>query len=1073
MGNNERERAVVIEEHPDTLIEKLFYEATEEVNNGKILRKVWAVDKAYYSKQTATTVLNFEHYSLHDHTHSESILNSIAFLLGEQRLKMFSVGDLWLLLQVAYFHDIGMSVNNKYLYNLWKKDNEFKMYFQDTLNSKNVEIKAKSECIRCIDEMVLEDSQYSSDGTVEIEFDRGWPIIVKNIILSVTTEYVRKHHGDLAIQKMESYIDDKCEIDRRFYLTVADISYLHTTDFFEIFKKLQKEDTFMGICHIHPQFIAMLLRMGDLLDMDNNRFDYFILNHYGKLPHISNIHLNKHLSIRHLNITPYQISAIAKPKDIDACLATAEWFEWLEDENRNFIAYWNDVIPKNFGGCTLSICNLKIFYEDEEFDVSSNAVYEIDKQRAIQLLIGDNIYGTSLEFLREYVQNAIDANKMEFEKEWKEGHFEHLKTEDIDNCELVMPFFFKTDVFTQFPIKIRVHIDAEDMLVLEVVDSGIGIEKGELKALTTIGTGWNARKKYQETIAKLLFWLKPTAGFGIGIQAAFMVADEVTFKTKSRNETKGQIVVLRNPSKGGNVICRKGRNIKNGTTVEIKIKLHKFMDRDVFLSTNSRGKNEYDSIDFAGKDMFSEDDILKNIITGLKHYLSYNIIGSLFPIYLYNDKLLEKSIYSDYWYKTSNGKEYQLREYQSYSIEDKTYYYSFDNKFDDIYVIDQYQQKIVKVSFGVVKKSYIKFFYKGVFIPDEIEENFFVNTSINILEGDVKNTLKVNRREFIKQFPKKDVVEDSLRIALSIYLNVLFKKVKIEYETEKEESSIMRSFSKAVICAMVYAKHTDILLECIQWLSNFQNFELVNIATTRMNEKDNGLHEMKAPVNFYRLVLDVLKNNRKIFIEDNKNDIQSNSYVENDSIKQYLQKKDEILLDQNNKYKRILDAYFENEPSVILYNEKAYSVYGWYSADKQIQKNTINYKEIANSDERVIIINPSGYETLYVYKTPFRKNNWKENIPLLIMPINTLLKSKIDVAIEQKKSFEEFKRLFVDKEYEDKDPVILKDFERLVAWVVANQCESNKYKKEQIIEEYLLIIKEYYKSRIEERKNIK
>ena len=53
---------------------------------------------------------------------------------------------------------------------------------------------------------------------------------------------------------------------------------------------------------MHPRFIAALLRIGDLLDMDNNRFDMKVLAYTGKLPATSLLHFEKHKALTNYSI---------------------------------------------------------------------------------------------------------------------------------------------------------------------------------------------------------------------------------------------------------------------------------------------------------------------------------------------------------------------------------------------------------------------------------------------------------------------------------------------------------------------------------------------------------------------------------------------------------------------------------------------------------------------------------------------------------------------------------------------------------------------------------------------------
>ena len=60
--------------------------------------------------------------------------------------------------------------------------------------------------------------------------------------------------------------------------------------------------------YAHPRFVAMLLRLGDLLDIDNGRFNTGAELSFGGLPATSIPHKEKHESTTQLLVTPAEIS---------------------------------------------------------------------------------------------------------------------------------------------------------------------------------------------------------------------------------------------------------------------------------------------------------------------------------------------------------------------------------------------------------------------------------------------------------------------------------------------------------------------------------------------------------------------------------------------------------------------------------------------------------------------------------------------------------------------------------------------------------------------------------------------
>lgn len=115
-----------ITDNYDTDIERLFYQklmtSISVEDYREKIRNAWKADKIEYIGKLETIKYEFINYSLHDQTHSQAILQNIYEWLGKDRAAKLSVGDLWLLLEAAYSHDIGMATTYIDLEKLWKDE---------------------------------------------------------------------------------------------------------------------------------------------------------------------------------------------------------------------------------------------------------------------------------------------------------------------------------------------------------------------------------------------------------------------------------------------------------------------------------------------------------------------------------------------------------------------------------------------------------------------------------------------------------------------------------------------------------------------------------------------------------------------------------------------------------------------------------------------------------------------------------------------------------------------------------------------------------------------------------------
>lgn len=1094
MEYGEIDKKITVDEMPETMIEEFFFRATDLRSDGPQIRKQWAIDKNSYTKETDTIILNFEHFSLHDKSHSRNILNAIGLLLGRAKVGCLSIGDLWLMLETAYFHDIGMAVTNEEIYDLWTKDNDFREFFQDSLSSSDLDTRKVAEYVRQVDSILLKRQRFSGKSAEPIEFDEGWPVTLKKYILLVTADYIRKKHAERSQKKMEKFVRSDNDIEPRLYMIVANISYLHTQNFQKIFELLEEKETCFGNSCMHPRFVAALLRIGDLLDMDNNRFDYMTLNHFGDIPHISELHLKKHKALGHFHISPEKISARAKSDDILVCMEIARWFQWLENENHNFIAYWNEFAPGALDGCTLSICDLKVYLKDDEFKMSFGGNYEINKKYALRLLIGDNIYENQLDFLREYIQNALDACKMEFGQEWKSGKLNHLLKDERKEAEACMPFDFKMEAFAQFMVRIEIKI-VDNNLELSIIDTGLGIEEKGLAALTTIGSGWKNRRGYQDWIKDLVYWLKPTAGFGIGIQAAFMVSDEVEFFTKARKEAKGNVVKLKNPSIDGSVIYQGEQDLKNGTTVKIQVPLYKFMEQDIYKQRYPQAVSSHIATqDFVGKDSFQERQIMETIVCRIKSFLSSQLLNAFFPIEIKDDMGNKKCICSEFWYKEKKREEsdsrpenekpdklshYQLREFREIRIDEKSYFYDIEKNYSAIHVIDGEANRMISLAFSSGDKGVFKYAFKGISVIDEWEECYFFQGMMDILDGEVKEFLKVNRREFLKSFAKREIQNSMIVAALQIYLGHIGKvhnKWQLFYPYNLKLSN---QFSNMLLSFIKYSSELSLCKDFLQeikkdWQENEEWFVKYTVLTGKVSWEDNNFtyQPSSEPKNLIGLLLDVVLE-EKILLVETKEKAEYNIGMSEDKLrneymvewcredllsiwKQMEKEAIYVILDRTNRSSMIEDI-FGKEIYIVTIGEKNFKVYGKNKKEGIPVKQNIDFDQRPSEGQRLVIPNPREYKILHVNAIPFTEKD-KDVSCYLITPINELSIRKIDAAIKQEKTFDEFYQI-----YEDPTSMEAKELERIVDWVYHHQCDQEKRRKAELKEEYKRLIHDYYR----------
>ncbi len=269
-----------------------------------MLNSIWTLDKRKLSVQLSTTSPLFFTFSDHGPTHSQNIISAINRVLDE-RVKELGPTDTWMLLESAYRHDLGMQVPRE----------DIKRFVQspDFIKFLHELEKGDKKEIRELAYVILNPAYLGDQETIAQRAQR----ILENEhnLASVLSEYYRKQHG---VNAKEALADDKMtrllqEIPPRLWNYVGEICQGHTEKRDSYILSLPYCEDGVGNDVAHPRFLQILLRLGDLLDLDNNRFNPNQLTLWGdEVPTDSMIHQLKHSAVQHLSINPDEIEVVAR-----------------------------------------------------------------------------------------------------------------------------------------------------------------------------------------------------------------------------------------------------------------------------------------------------------------------------------------------------------------------------------------------------------------------------------------------------------------------------------------------------------------------------------------------------------------------------------------------------------------------------------------------------------------------------------------------------------------------------------------------------------------------------------------
>lgn len=1108
----------------DSYIEKRFEEVCEDLSNGAKILNEWRERKEQYICYTSLIIFDFQHYSRHDVTHSIKILEAIELILGEERVKLLSAGDLWLLLESAYFHDIGMAVTYRDMVQIWESDT-FKDYLGSASVQSDLDLRNAKNWYFQMDNLVHNrDKMYRIEEEDEVEFENAWPVELERKLLFLITAYIRKDHAKRCKEYLKRFQENYFGvIPERLYQVVAEIAISHGENFSYVLEKLKKKSQGLGMDYIHPQFIAVLLRLGDLLDMDNNRFNLRALEHYGKIPWSSEIHLRKHKAMTHIMICREQIEAEAEDENLEVCQITSDWFRYIEQEVINLICYWSDFAPKSMQGCLMKKAKCKVYHPKapNEFRSEWQKRFEVDKGKLTDLMIGINIYDIKLDFLREYLQNAMDASKMQLWLELKRGRYHYLCNPDVPDLRQLAPFDIPQSVYERFAIEVKISLDIKTQKVkFEIVDRGIGMEEACLDVISRIGLGWRGRKAYSDVIPEMPSWLRPTGGFGIGVQSAFMLTDQIELQTKSDMEMKKHILTLNSPRTSGVIteeIDLDVNQTERGTIVKLSVDLDYFQkwNEEIALDSSKSKNNGIEGttvqkmlnrMEYEGADVFAENDTLDYVIQYVKHYIDEVIANPVIPIRITHPHRKSIEIKSKYFVKEDFWTQQKRYITEKGSFDGNVYRWIFDVDENALIVWNEENATYtyLKRRSDIQRKKHVVCFKNVCVIRNtgfEYPKADELDICIDFMGYYAEQVLKVHRSAFNESFSQKRQIED----AIYIYIRAMMS-LKNQLERKADNNDDLQDMSRSLENV-----HSNLCQSNIPWICLLNNCALEvrssrkirvheytisartedgqkneaelkeiikeqdeNILLEKVRNILNGGDESiyvfssaKPDAEMISKINDQILNTMYSSIKTGENDlfIGDNMKIE----KAFIEKacaEGIMVVDDINIYRLLVESKMFKTDAFSLSIDKLDKYVVVFSGKKPEESGRLMsenefYRRAYGVQGRELFAMPDAerYPELMVLRLPYDKP-MTGKAPYLISPIDENIRENYRRKTEANRTYR-YQKEYSLNEF-TKFILTTVEFQALLEWVYRNQIEEKRYRKEKIKEAYKNFVTDIY-----------
>ena len=424
----------------------------------------------------------FPDYTMHDRQHAENVVKLAEQLLGP------SIGDLTpleaaVLILVAYFHDIGM------------------VYTPDELDA------------------LVEDEDFRNfldeNPTAYVRAHQG-----DEIPRNVVVQYCRARHADRVAEHLAQLDADVLAWDG---IPISEALTTVCQSHMQPLETLRSERfpvAFMGSCDL--RMCAILLRLADILDLDDTRSPAAVYDHLrlaeaaDQTRMVSNTEWVKHMASRGFRFPPTE-----RTPSFPLPFAASPRRPNVEHAIRKFL----DVVEEELRGCRilLDFCDrrwqpLALPGSIDRTDIRGVGYrygeyrFSLDRQAVLRLFMGDQLYSDPYVFIRELLQNAIDACRLNA----------YLHDAEASRME----------------VRVSAWEDGANNFWLRVDDNGAGMDR-DIVEKYFLGVG-RSYYRSDELEADILRKNKPQrkfvaiSRFGIGVLSSFIVGDRIEVSTRRR-----------------------------------------------------------------------------------------------------------------------------------------------------------------------------------------------------------------------------------------------------------------------------------------------------------------------------------------------------------------------------------------------------------------------------------------------------------------------------------------------------------------------------------------------------------
>ena len=163
-------------------LEKHLKSLAENDKDYESLYSIWSLNKKNLTQGLNMISSSFPNYSVHDISHSMTIIDNIQCFLGEERIKKLGATNTFLILMAGLTHDIGMILTYKMLEKEWEDKDFLKTLEYYSMSNDYVISEAAKLILKFREEKKVDDSF-------------KWALEIKNAVVLISAEIFREKHA--------------------------------------------------------------------------------------------------------------------------------------------------------------------------------------------------------------------------------------------------------------------------------------------------------------------------------------------------------------------------------------------------------------------------------------------------------------------------------------------------------------------------------------------------------------------------------------------------------------------------------------------------------------------------------------------------------------------------------------------------------------------------------------------------------------------------------------------------------------------------------------------------------------